>query len=276
MFTMSRATFVLLSLVLSTHAYAGATSRSVQDLYVQSGMEKQAQQLAPTINAGIQQGLERRPDSGGKTAKLAKRLQAAVTHVYGANAVKREMVAHLEKHLEKATTNAALHWLRSDPGRKITRMEIAATTLEGQQQAMAYFQSFEKSPPTDTRVELVSDLALATDAVEMGIETAINVQAAILAALSSQSAKGQGSSISNVKKQLDQQRDAIRETIAQQTIMSFLYTYRDLSDEELGAYIKFANSKSGRAYHDTLSAGFNAALVQAGKGLSKELSKERI
>ncbi len=275
MFTINRATFVLFFTVLSIHSYAGATSLT-EELYVTSGLEMQVQQLAPAINAGIQQSLQKGPDSGGKKEKFSKRLQSAVTQVYGAEPLKRVMLEHLTKHLNKATTNAALAWLRSDLGRKVTQMEIVAMSVKGQQEATAYYQTLEKSPPEDTRVDLVAELVLATKASEVGTDTAINIQAAIIAALLSQAPKSEDTSLAMIKGHLEKQRDKIGESVAQQSIMSFLYTYRDLSDKELGQYIKFANSKAGQAYHDTFSASLNLALTQAGRSLTKELSRVRL
>jgi hypothetical protein len=54
---------------------------------------------------------------------------------------------------------------------------------------------------------------------------------------------------------------------------SLLYTYQALSDDELGKYVAFAQSESGRNYTSVTSSFMLQAIVESSLKFAKEISQ---
>jgi len=61
--------------------------------------------------------------------------------------------------------------------------------------------------------------------------------------------------------QIEKTRPHLEAAMKSQVVVTFLYTYRSLSNSELEKYIEFAGSEIGLKYHRTTIAGFKKALI---------------
>jgi hypothetical protein len=93
----------------------------------------------------------------------------------------------------------------------------------------------------------------------------------IAQALDAAQPKDQQVGISGFRKQFEEQRPKLLELYYQAAIVNLLFTYRSLTDSDLGRYAAFAESSFGRDYHRVTMAALTAALEQAGDDLVKGL-----
>ncbi|MDY6822851.1 MAG: hypothetical protein SWH68_03515 [Thermodesulfobacteriota bacterium] len=94
----------------------------------------------------------------------------------------------------------------------------------------------------------------------LNINTQFAVATAIFSALKPEGAERR---LSAVRRQLGKKRSAIRTAMRPQILSSFLYTYRDLTNNEILAYIDFATSETGKKYHTVIIDGVQKALVKS-------------
>jgi len=71
--------------------------------------------------------------------------------------------------------------------------------------------------------------------------------------------------------EIESLRPQVQAQMGMVTLISFLYTYQTLSQEELQAYLDFATSPAGTRYHQAGGKGIKAALLDGTLALGKTL-----
>ena len=239
-----------------------ADPRSVETLMIKSGLDKQLEQVGPMVQAGMIQ------QNQGASHALSPEEMNALSNLTGrafdAKALREKVQKHIQANLSETDIQAALSWLRSPLGEKITKLEEDASTPA----AYAEMQNMAgKLAGNAGRVELARKLDNAVKATEAGVAVALNIQTAMIAALTSGAAPEKRPTMENIEKEVIKNRGQIQSAIEQSTLLSFLYTYRSLSDAELGKYLDFANSVSGKKYHAVTSEAVNAAVTNSARVL---------
>ncbi len=236
-----------------------AEPRSVQLLMDKSGMSKQLEQIAPIIQTGIAQANQQ---SKSLPPETLDELAGMVAKAYDAKALREKVRKHLQANLSEEDIQAALVWLVSPLGEKITKLEEEASTpaayAEMQKQADQLAGNAE-------RVALLRKLDSTVKATETGVTVALNSQIAIIAVLTSGAPPEKRPSLEEIENEVTKNKGQIRSLVEQDTLRSFLYTYRGLSDAEINRYIDFAVSPSGKKYQTVTTEGFTAAITDAAR-----------
>jgi len=236
-----------------------ADPRSIETLMVKSGLNKQLEQVGPMVQAGMTQ---QNQGSNALSPKKMNELSGLTARAFDAQVLREKVQKHLQANLSEADIQAALSWLRSPLGEKITKLEEDASTPA----AYAEMQNMAgKLAGNAGRVELARKLDNAVKATEAGVAVALNIQTAMIAALTSGAAPEKRPTMENIEKEVIKNKGQIQSVIEQGTLLSFLYTYRSLSDAEIGKYIDFAGSASGKKYHAVTSEGVAAAVTSAAR-----------
>jgi len=231
--------------------------RSIETLMVKSGLNKQLEQTAPMFQAGMAQ---QNQESKALSPEEINELSGIAARAFDPKTLKENVQKYLQANLSETDIQAALAWLNSPLGERITRLEEDGSTPA----AYAEMQKMAGSLTGNAgRVELARKLDNAVKATETGLAVALNIQTAMIAALTSGTAPEMRPTMDNIEKEMGKNKGQIRFAIEQATLLSFLYSYRGLSDAEIGKYIDFANSASGKKYHAVTSEGVNAAMTKA-------------
>ncbi len=266
---------VMLILVLVAALSAGlcmaagkkADPRSIDTLMIKSGLNKQLAQIAPMVQAGMTQ---QNQGPNALPPKDLDELNDLTARAFDAKALTENVRKHIQANLSETDVQAALSWLGSPLGEKITKLEEDASTPEAyaEMQKMA-----EKLTGNAGRVELAKKLDRAVKATEMGVAVALNTQTAMIAALTSGIAPEKRPTMEGIEKEVLKSKGRIQSAVEQSTLLTFLYTYKSLSDAEIGKYIDFANSDSGKKYHAVTAEGVSAAMTDAARDLGKLIAQ---
>ncbi len=234
-----------------------ADPRSVEKLMVKSGLSKQLEQIAPMVQTGMAQ---QNQQSGSLTAAELNDLNNVAAKAFDAKTLTENVRKHIQANLSEADIQAALTWLNSPLGEKITKLEEDASTPA----AYAEMEKMgDKLGGNAGRIDLVKKLDLAVKGTETGVALALNTQTALVAAMTSGMPQEKRPTMEAIEKELNKSRGQIQSAIEQSTLMSFLYAYRNLSDAEINKYIDFANSASGKKYSAVTSDAITAAVTNA-------------
>lgn len=271
MFTTCRNIVAVFLFVFSFQAVAAQSSQAVQELYVKSGMKDQLAQMAPAMDMGFQQVAQTK----GKDIdqKMMSSIRTAMMDAYAPQNLEKDALGHISKNLKKKDINKVMGWLESDLGKKITQLEKDASTPQAQQQLMAYAQSLQKTQPSEQRIGQVVLLMNATKAAESATEIALGTQKAVMSAMFSSMPQAEAGMTQMIIGQLEAQRPKLLESMQNQVLVTFLFTYRSLTDKELGQYVGFASTKSGRKYHKVMMEALTLALSNAGTQLGKNMAE---
>jgi hypothetical protein len=235
----------------------------VRTLMQKSGLNKQIEQIPLMMQAGMAQAEQNEP-SRKLTQKEMDDLNSMVAEAFDAKAVNASVQQHIRANLAKNDILAALAWLSSPLGEKITRLEEDASTPAAYTEMQAMADTLTK---TTARAAQLRKLDRAVKATESGVRVALNIQMSLLTAMSSVLPKDKRPSAEEIKGQVNKNSEQVQSMVEQDTLLSFLYAYRTLTDAEVDQYIAFAESKSGRNYHAAMSKGVSDAMVKASRTL---------
>lgn len=253
-------------LASSASAETAEPSEQSKALFRLSGLEKQIQSIEPQTVDGIATQASQLPP------ELQEVLVRIARETFATDVLTREALARLDAQIVPGKAEQALVWLRSPQGRKITSLEEAASTGEGIRGLQSYAASLQENMPAATRVELVRRLDTATGATQLLVDTAIATTLAVVVALDATSDAPK--TIDDLKKELEPTRAQLRPVFEQTMLVSFLYTYRDLSDEKLVEYIEFLESDTGSWYNRVASQAMVGAITASTLRLGESMKTE--
>jgi hypothetical protein len=245
---------------------AKADRHLVQTLMQKSGLSEQIKHIPGVIRDGV---IESNREAGGdlSDSEMAE-LLTRVAEAFDAKVLLDTVERHMQENLSKAEIMTILKWVDSPLGRKISRMEAESSTPE------AYLEIrrlSERPLKKSGRVALLSKLDEAVKATEVGLSISINLQVAFILAVTAELPEDQRPSYDRIMAEINRDRPRMRQAMERETIAGFLYAYRQLTDDEIGKYIAFAESEAGRKYNAVTSEGLNSALMQAGLALGNKM-----
>jgi hypothetical protein len=262
--------FVALLLCLGGRAGAEAIRAQVPlDALIQrSGLDAQL----VNFEAAMQRGITLAHESQRQLAPAElQRMRKAVAHAYAASSLRPALRTELAKRLTAAEIAAALDWLDSPTGRRLTALEEKAATPEAQQRIEAAVQ--RGIPPLgEARTKTLHSLVEATHADQVGVSVLIETAIGINEGLALFGAGDTGVSLANLRSEMEAERDRLVAELHQQTFAAFALVYAEASDAELVALLAFARSPAGVRYHDGTSRAFASALALAAKRLGGALA----
>ena len=272
---MSRAIWITLMGVLLLPAAAlgqPPSAGQLDDLYRQSGLAA----LVVQIPAGVQAGFDKAfsDDQGASlTPQQLKLIHTRIPQAYAPDDIRPGIIAVLADKLTAADVTVVLDWLDSPLGMKCTALESAAAAPEALSAMEAYAGKLQQFPPPPERVARLGELAEAVKAAENAVEVVMNTQLAIAAGMMAALPAERQKPLAVIRNQLEQYRPQVTETMENQTVLAFLYTYQELTIEEIGRYLRFARSDVGARYHAAASDGIEQALTAGSLKLGTMISE---
>jgi hypothetical protein len=224
------------------------------------------------FEAAMQRGITLAHASQRQLAAVElERMRKAVAHAYAARSLRPTLRAEIAKRLSSAEIAAALAWLDSPTGRKLTALEEKAATPEAQQRVEAAVR--QGIPPLgDARTRTLHSLVRATRADEVGVNVLIETAIGINEGIALFGAENAGAPLADLRSEMEAERPRLVAELRQQTFTAFALVYADASDAELAALLAFARSPAGVRYHDGTSRAFASTLAQAAKRLGGALA----
>lgn len=249
---------------------AGDLEAAVRELMVKSGIDKQSDSFSELVRAGMQQA---RQQHGGAADADHDALEAAAAKAFSPTIIKTAVARAFTAGMTATDINAALAWLNSPVGTRITKMEEAASTAEAYAAMQAWAQGLKEGDLAPARVELVRRLDRAVKATEFSVSMMMNSQLAIVAALTAtQPAAEQARTFEAARARIEQHRPQLLTNVQRTTLLSMLYAYRELPDADLERYIEFARSPGGSKYMEVAMKGLDEALLEASRNAGRVIA----
>jgi hypothetical protein len=264
--------WMIVLLMASVIAHAQNQNKLIQSLYIKSGIDKQVRQLPLLIRASVVQALEQddRIKEMPRHTKLA--ISGSVQQAFSPERFKQTIIKEVKSSMTVKDLDTVLKWLDSPLGKKLTRLEEAASTPETLSEVKKFATRLKQSPPAATRLNILRKLDAAVKATETNVEIAMNTQLAVAFAVVKSLPEEQQGSFEDIAAQLKKNRPQIEAVMKSQTLIFSLYTYQSLSDGELEAYIRFATSPAGVKYHGATISGFKKALLDGSINWGKSIA----
>ncbi|MCX7040862.1 MAG: DUF2059 domain-containing protein [Spirochaetes bacterium] len=241
---------------LAVTGQASADPQLVQTLLIKSGISKQMAQLPQVAQASLVQANQQSQKMSQEELVVVSSLVAEVFDTTVMIDSARDVI---QANMSDGDILAVLTWLDSPLGTRLTKLEEEAASVSAYQemQAMA-----EQLMTNAGRVALMKRLDSAVRATESGIAFSLNSQSATVLALTAPMPMEQRPSVEDITRMVNKNQEQVLPYIEHQVVLSFLYTYRTITDAEVERYIVFAQSESGKKYHDVVIQGLHDAVVK--------------
>lgn len=262
---------VVLSLMLSggiCFADDNNSNQLVQTLMHKSGLKKQIEQVPQLLQAELDQ---QQMEAKGLTQEDFKKISRMARSAFDAKTIHDTVQTYIKSNLPENDTRVVLEWLDSPLGRKITRLEEDASTAEAYTEMQAIGPKLLDENKDSARIQKIKRLDNAIGATESTITTVLNIQLAMITAMSAAMEADKGPTFEDVQDLVNRNKSQIQAVMERMVQMQFLYSYRALTDYEIDRYTQFAESKSGQRYHFVSIRAIDEALVRAARKMGSQM-----
>ena len=116
---------------VSTPNAQEASSKSVQELFLKSGLDQLTQELPILFQQGIDQAYEQDPNLKKLPRHFLQEMKEAAAKAYAAQKTKDIMTQSISGKLSASDIKSVLKWLDSPLGKKCTELEKDSATSKG-------------------------------------------------------------------------------------------------------------------------------------------------
>lgn len=235
-----------------------ASVRAAQRLMQDSGLSGQLRQLPAQMESDFKQAADLLDPA------LAAALLAAAKTAFQPEALERDITARVAKKLTVADMNAALAWLQSAAGQRITRAEEVGANFDAERYAQ-YVDSLRAKRPSDQRGQMIASVVTATNGAETVLATqeAIALGVAVGMDTMQPTERRVGEATLRMRVRQAVRSEKVRSAITEQLPLLYAYFYRDVPDADLGAYVRFLDSAAGKRYQQGMTAAYIETLGRA-------------
>ncbi|HKA40162.1 MAG TPA: hypothetical protein VKD25_10350 [Burkholderiales bacterium] len=249
---------VCLFVATASHAASSPkTAAKVDRLLDAAGIAHSVRQLLPSMMASFDDPSQKLPTN------VRYALREATEQAFQPEPMIARVRTRMGAALTERQLDDTLAWLDSPLGRRITALENESAEPAALPKILAYARELEKRPLSQPRAGLLREMDAATGASEVNsLMTEAGILAVALGMNAAQPVEQQVPADAlreNVKASMPQ----LRQQVTEMVVLGMSYTYRSLSDQELGSYLKFLKSPSGAAYSKAAVAGMNEAILEA-------------
>ncbi len=253
---------------------AGAQPLSTAELVEKSGLSAIIEKIPEQLKLGLAQSIKQ-----GAPVPLNKVdvIHDAYDEAYAPTRVRSMLEAKLEGQLSADELGRIAEFLDSDLGQRLTEAETAAAGAD----TAKHIESHARELMADLgknahRLALFKGLDTATGGTELGTSIAIGGILAQNYALLAQTPPAPGKpSFEEVRAEIEKHRFQITAQIAEMSLTGAAYTYREFSDQDIEAYLAFANSPAGQAYFRKIGKVFAEVMVACAGDVGSLLAEDK-
>jgi hypothetical protein len=248
-----------LLLAPQVHAQPHEQTATAQRLMVRSGLAVQLRGFTDQIVNDI------RHNAVTIDQSTVDRLVASARQAFRPGALQQDITARVARKLTVGDMKAALAWLETDAGARITRAEEIASVSHDATGLAKFAEGLQGKPLPAQRQKLISDLMSATGAVRTAATAAETMAFGIAYGVDSLQPRERRIGEARIRAHIRQAMpaDKMQALFAQQLPLSYAYAYREIPDAELAGYLAFLKGSAGKRYQDAMNAAFMEGLAQA-------------
>ena len=245
---------------------ASAQARNIEELTRKSGLWEQVAQMRVQMVGGV---IEARRQSQAANQKLMD--AAAIERSFSPEVMRETLTLFMEENLAPADEAEVLRWLSSDLGQRFTRMEVVAGEIKELQKAETEAPKL-RAALSKARLEKYQRLASALDAGNTTSTLTINLTSAIVFGIALVTPDVDADLAANeLRRRMEVQRPQMVKYFAERALQTYSYVYRNASDAQVEAYVKFAEGAGARRYHAAGIKSLDQTISQAANALGQEL-----
>jgi hypothetical protein len=239
----------------------------VREILELSGERKMLEQLVARSQEQITQARKE------LTPEEYQRFQAAMKTAFQIEPLYQTVLEHHRSAYDGRQATALLEWLRGPLGREIIKQELKALSSKDEDSRKLYLQSSKFQLLPATREALIERVQEASRAIELTRRTVAVMVRSTMTATNASLPADKRHSASKLDEAIFRVLDSVDAPLRRAVRDSLLYTYRDVDEDELRAYVKFLDSEPGRWYVRTSMDASMKAIELAGTKVGQAAGK---
>jgi hypothetical protein len=205
------------------------------------------------------------------------RLLSAIDQSFSPDRMRAAVAKEITSGLTAAEETQVLAWLSADLGARFTRIEEkTGEPAEAARIEKGAEQFYRRVGPE--RRKLCERMSAALEAGETNATLFINVTTAVLYGIAISEPSGDEAIVATVRKKLEAQRPEMVAEMSKHATWSFAFTYQDVGDDDLEAYVNFLETPAARHFNKLsfkgITEGFQHGALDLGRALGKEAGKD--
>ena len=259
----------LFGLLLAGAAHAQEAAKLAQRLVERSGVAVQLQSLPKNFE-------EHTAALRGVPSELVLALTEAGREAYRPQRMAQEIADALAATLKPEEMGRVLAWLEADLGRRVTLAEERASVSMGEENLARYAEETKAKPPGAQRQQLIQDMIEATDSLELGARLIEGMALGVAIGIDSTQPAQNRAGAAALRKQIEaaMPKEKVKAQLRAAMPVITGYTYREVSDADLAAYVEFLRSADGKRANDVITEAFAQAMVAASLRLGQLVDQQ--
>ena len=254
---------ILVALVLLVMAHAASAAEApaaaernalIERVLTLAGATTQLAQVPAQVSAQLQLR------QGEFSSEAFGRIIARLTEAFREEALHASLAQAFARVYDRRRLEPIAAWLASPLVQRLTALEEAAMQPDAAAAQEAFFSRPGAAPPSEARVALLQRLMRATYATEMTLRVIRTTMAGIATAVNAALDRPAPSPAELAEAESD--LESARSQIEDRILARLLFTYRDVTDDDLSAYITFWESDTGQWFNRVSSDGYLEAIQE--------------
>jgi len=263
----------MLILCLSSAGIANADmlSNHANDLYYKSSIKDRIKYIPVMAKQQIEMDLANLDNAGVKRDTDKQKILALLDEANTDADIENVTIEFIRDKLNDLEINDVLTWLDTDLAKKITRAQGNSWTTENNNERDQFSIKLKSSPPSQKRLSEIEKLAKNLNILDTTVNYLISLH--IVSGMATSRYMGEHD-YDVVQARADQLKESKKELEAQikdKVLEGLLFTYRDLSDQELQNFSTFTGTKTGKKYAELLAEVTVFSLEKATTGFSQKI-----
>jgi len=239
------------------------TSKSFNEVMELSGINKQMLEYPSLVKAGMTSSKNQNNDMSDKEFS---QMLSVVDEAFKPSKILTSIGIEIKKNVSQKDAKSLLKWYKSDIGKYITKAEEDSSTAQAYMQMIKEVKVLLKNQKKVFFAKRIDKLLKST---QMVVELQINTAIAIFTAMN----KPSKSDMTIFRSQISRQKHIIEKNAHEMIILSYVYAYKNISNEDLEKYMNFLNQKSTIKFNDSATRGIVKALNNSSQQLATKLSQ---
>jgi hypothetical protein len=221
---------------------APAFHPSVERLLDATGLKHQSRLIALQTRDTLRGNL------GNLDAEQRQRVDAITDREFHPDVFYGLLRSEFSRHVNGPRLNDVLAWYATPIGARVSAAEVRFYASDRRREVEEFVAGLVKNQPSPTRLALLQRLDAASGSTEGSLDLFVAINRSIISVverhLPPQSRVGAG----QLESQARQIRLHLQESLKQVNIVTMLFLYREVSDEDLRRYIAFLETDAGAWY----------------------------
>lgn len=248
---------LLVCLLTFQQADAANKDEQINSILEQTGFDKLLQFIPNFAQAKLKQS------SGALEPEVNSALSAAFSQAFATATIQRDVIDIINTHYDEARATLYLRQLNMPIAKKMEELVRDTNNPSNREDMMAFATALQNKPASDSRTALIErlDKANRMSDFKIDIETAFfkAIFVAVDPVMEADMRLGDG----ELDRMVNEVRTSIEDAVRSETRLSYLYAFRNISDDELTQYIELCESEEYRWAIQLLGNAMISALNQA-------------